>query len=125
MTPFVYLFMENLRVSFKNMIGGYKGNFVHDDLLRWIGEILDVLSFLTKKGIVHGDIKPDNTTVNEDGALKLIDFDAPFSMRNGATGCYTGDDCAPEYWLTYQIDTKCEVWAAAATFYSLIYTDLP
>ena len=42
--------------------------------LRWAKEILEALSFLHKKGICHGDIKPDNIGFDESMHAKLFDF---------------------------------------------------
>lgn len=42
----------------------------------YTGELVNVLSFLSEKGIAHRDLKPDNVLLMHDRHLKICDFDA-------------------------------------------------
>ncbi len=44
------------------------------DTLNIIGQVLDALSALHRKGYIYADLKPRNIMVMPDGAIKLIDF---------------------------------------------------
>lgn len=49
-------------------------------------QIIDVLAHLENRGVVHGDIRPTNLLVSDDGAISLIDFGlARFFNRNAAS----------------------------------------
>lgn len=41
-------------------------------------EVLEALAYVHGKGLVHRDIKPDNILINEQGAVKVIDFSVAF-----------------------------------------------
>ena len=45
-----------------------------EDLINFLHEILEILEFVHKKGIIHRDIKPANIMRRNDGKLFLIDF---------------------------------------------------
>lgn len=94
-------------------------------------QMLDVLAAAHDKGIVHRDIKPANLFVTRDGTVKILDFgiararDAAISGE-GATGSGlllgTPAFMPPEQALakSSEIDGQTDLWAAGATFYTLV-----
>jgi serine/threonine-protein kinase len=42
--------------------------------VRWLSEIAAALGAAHARGIVHGDLKPENVMVTRDGAIKVLDF---------------------------------------------------
>ncbi|HZU83688.1 MAG TPA: protein kinase [Polyangiaceae bacterium] len=97
-------------------------------------QLLDVLSAAHGKGVVHRDIKPGNLFVTQDGVVKVLDFgiararDAAASGAASAqatgTGMLLGTPAfmAPEQALAQSsdIDARTDVWAAAATLFTLV-----
>jgi serine/threonine protein kinase len=50
-------------------------------LRKYTEQIASGLSFMHSKGVVHGDIKPDNILRSSDDTLKISDFGSSFSIR--------------------------------------------
>jgi len=48
--------------------------FHYIDAVKVIIKLLDVLSYVHRKGVIHRDIKPANIFLEEDGGIKLTDF---------------------------------------------------
>jgi len=50
-------------------------NFSRPDIVRWVGELCQALSYIHAKQIIHRDLKPENVLITSNGRhVKLIDF---------------------------------------------------
>jgi serine/threonine-protein kinase len=97
-------------------------------------QLLDVLSAAHGKGIIHRDIKPANLFLTTDGTVKVLDFGIARAKEmlgadaSGAsmtsTGMLLGTPAfmAPEQAQAQSadIDAQTDVWAAAATLFTLL-----
>ncbi len=54
------------------------GEYVYYELIRLLNSFLRMTSWLLKQPFAHGDLKPDNIIVNQNGACVLIDYDGMF-----------------------------------------------
>lgn len=52
------------------------------DALRWMGDLCAIAARMHARGIVHGDIKPGNIVIREDGRAVLIDFSTASEAGN-------------------------------------------
>ena len=93
-------------------------------------QVLEVLDVAQRAAVVHRDIKPENLFVTRDGRMKILDFGiARLQERAGpAMATLTGRAFGtpafmpPEQALgkKAQIDGQTDVWAVAATMFTLI-----
>jgi serine/threonine protein kinase len=107
-------------------------NFVYDFMLFLLKDILQGLAYVHSKGIVHGDIKPDNIIVktsyklmdknnntNLAGSYRpmLLDFGLACSMNNqscdGASG--TPTYVAPEILTLQRRNFESDIWSLGIT----------
>lgn len=52
----------------------------------WMGGILDGISYLHSRDVIHRDISPSNILVSRGGAVKITDFGVAWSMRREENG---------------------------------------
>lgn len=90
--------------------------------------ILEELHF-SSSNIIHRDIKPSNIMVNNDGVLKLIDFDISrlhkSEKTNDTTLLGTFGYAAPEQFGFDQSDARTDIYSIGATMNMLLTGKLP
>jgi 5'-AMP-activated protein kinase, catalytic alpha subunit len=90
-------------------------------------QIVSAVKYIHSKGYIHGDIKLENTLINSEGIVKIIDF----GMAKYDTGSNMYIFGSPEY-LSPEIikrsDCKLssgDIWATGVVLYTLLYDDYP
>ena len=69
--------------SFQTYLRERYGRIPWEDAQRIILPVMDALSLVHEKGIIHRDIAPDNICIAKDGTVKLLDFGAArYSLGN-------------------------------------------
>lgn len=77
-------------------------------------------------GMIHGDISPENILITQDGEIKLIDFGAARSFRQGSDSKERKIYLKPNYAPYEQYTQKpcqgpwTDIYALAATFYFIV-----
>ena len=71
---FVMDFVEG--TSFDQYIKEHGGRIGYEDAERILLPVMDALSAVHSRGIVHRDVTPDNIYITKDGTVKLLDFGA-------------------------------------------------
>ncbi|MCE7988097.1 MAG: hypothetical protein DYG89_43585 [Caldilinea sp. CFX5] len=107
--------------------------FTLTEVLDWADQLLAVLTYLHshEPPVFHRDIKPANLKLTAEGRLVLLDFglakaqnaenaDAPKSARR-----YTRHYASPEQMYGEQIDQRSDLYAVAATLYTLLTQTRP
>jgi len=95
-----------------------------DILWTWLYQLVDVLDYLHKRGILHMDIKPANIMVTKEGNICLIDFNISLAEGvddiTGISEAYASPEQYRKWYGTlYGTEDKYIVLDAATDIYSL------
>ena len=79
-----YFVMEYVEgTSFQDYIKSHGGRISWEETMQVILPVLDALSAVHEKGIIHRDVTPDNIYITSNGIVKLLDFGAArYSLGN-------------------------------------------
>ena len=90
-----------------------------DTVRLYVVQILQGLSFLHAKGIIHRDIKGDNVLLDASGNAKLADFGCAKEMASATRLC--GTYAGTPYWMAPEVirnkgyDAKADIWSVGCT----------
>jgi Tol biopolymer transport system component len=109
-----------------------KGNIPSERLaLDWARQICDALHYLHRRQppVVHRDIKPGNIRITPDGRAMLVDFGLARLMEGASTTtgakAMTPGYSPPEQYGASRTDTRTDIYALAATLYTLFAGAMP
>lgn len=101
--------------SLKDVLTGGDGGA--DQWLRPVAFAADQLTVLHRTGLLHGDIKPANIIVADDGTATLVDLGLAVPWRDGGTVArgLTPDFAAPELLSGAPLTVRAEVYSLGRT----------
>lgn len=91
-------------------------------------QMCQVVLYLHKEGLVHGDIKLENILINSNDRVKLSDFGLARKANESLyqTNCGTVEYAAPELLRGDCNDLfKADIWALGVVLYALLYHQFP
>jgi serine/threonine protein kinase len=92
------------------------GYFSENTVRHIVRQLLDIISAVHKKKLIHKDIKPENIIYDKDTRkIVLIDFE----------GKSTDDYRSPEQVLHKPLTNKTDIWSIGVTIFYLIHGDVP
>jgi formylglycine-generating enzyme required for sulfatase activity/predicted Ser/Thr protein kinase len=119
-----YLSGQSLRAR---MRAADSRGFATQEALRIIGAIASGLSFAHARGIVHGDLKPANVIITDDGEVKIIDFgiarfvsSSPPHGEQSQLSALTPAYASPEMLLQHAPDARDDIYALACIAHELL-----
>jgi serine/threonine-protein kinase len=83
-------------------------------------QVASALGHMHRRGVYHGDLKPSNIMLREDGRVKLIDFGTAWIKgddKNRVQG--TPQYMAPEQASERQVDERTDIYNLGATMYRM------
>jgi serine/threonine-protein kinase len=105
-----------------------KGSIPFPRACAWIADVAVALGVAHRKGIIHGDVKPANILITEDGRIKLTDFGmARLASRDAKDTPLLG---TPAYWCPEQIlgkpqDNRSDIFSLGVVLYEMITGSRP
>jgi serine/threonine-protein kinase len=100
-----------------------KGSIPFTRACAWAGQVASALGVAHRKGVIHGDVKPANMLVTNDGRVKLMDFGMArlASHDTGATPLLG----TPAYWCPEQImgkpqDARSDLFSLGVVLYEMV-----
>ena len=100
-----------------------KGSFPVSKACAWAAEVACALGVAHRKGVIHGDVKPANMFIADDGRVKLMDFGmARLASLDSKDTALRG---TPAYWCPEQIvgkpqDARSDLFSLGVVLYELV-----
>ena len=100
-----------------------KGSIPLPRACAWAAEVACALGTAHRKGVIHGDVKPANILICDDGRVKLMDFGmARLASRDSADTPLIG---TPAYWCPEQIigkpqDARSDLFSLGVVLYEMV-----
>ena len=93
-----------------------------------VDQTILAMCYLSERGWVHRDVKPDNFLVNDDGLVKLIDFALAVRVRRGLAKLFPGKTkvqgtksyMSPEQILGKPLDERSDLYSLGCTIFELV-----
>jgi serine/threonine-protein kinase len=89
----------------------------------WTAEVAIALAVAHRKGVIHGDVKPANILITEEGRIKLTDFGmARLASRDSKDTPLLG---TPAYWCPEQVlgkpqDARSDIFSLGVILYEMV-----
>ncbi|ODV90318.1 hypothetical protein CANCADRAFT_31323 [Tortispora caseinolytica NRRL Y-17796] len=83
---------------------------------RVLAQLIETLSYIHSRGIIHRDVKPSNILIDRHGSVKLIDFGSATFVTNVQEYSGTIHYSSPEMLFNCPYSCKTDVWSLALVY---------
>lgn len=116
-----YLVMEFIEGQSLQQIVS-KGKVPFPKACAWAGDVATALAAVHRKGVIHGDVKPANIFITNEGRVKLGDFGIARVQNRDNRGVLMG---TPAYWCPEQIwgkpqDARSDLFSLGSVLYEMV-----
>jgi len=100
-----------------------KGSVPYPKACAWAAEVACALGVAHRKGVIHGDVKPANMLITDEGRVKLMDFGmARLASHDSKATPLAG---TPAYWCPEQIvgkpqDARSDLFSLGVVLYEMV-----
>ncbi len=123
-TPFFYLEQEFCEKS----LAKYNFPIPINDAIKYVLSICNGLEYAHKKGVIHGDLKPDNILI-KNNIPKISDWGLSKILNNFTTTittiAFTPRYAAPEHLSFAKIDERTDLYQLGVIFYEMVTGETP
>ena len=95
-------------------------NLTQDGIINLLLQLLQALDYLHRRGIVHRDLKPGNVQVENNEALRLLDFGLAMESKQARSAAGTIPYMAPEVIQGEQASPASDLFAAGVMLYEAL-----
>lgn len=95
------------------------------DVIKWFEQLLGALQSCHESGVIHGDLKPDNLLIDDDGNLSIIDFGIGRTLDNSSSQFGSTGFVAPELATSQQATTASDRYALGKTLALILEASEP
>jgi eukaryotic-like serine/threonine-protein kinase len=128
----VYMVMEWVEGRLLRKILNEQHKLSHERVVRLTLRILDALGYIHARGVAHRDLKPENIMVDENDAIKLIDFGIAASSKSKrltfaklSQTMGTPDYISPEQVKGKRGDARSDLYALGVMLYEMLTGKVP
>ncbi len=124
----LYMTMEYVEGETVEELLIQKKRFPIAEAVRMMQQACSALDYAHRQGIMHRDLKPSNMMLNEEGAVKMVDFGvakmlgALKTQLHTMTGVRIGSPyyMSPEQIEAQELDGRTDIYALGAVFYEML-----
>jgi serine/threonine-protein kinase len=123
-----YLVLEYVQGETLKSIVDRLGPQPESAVIAWATQVADILSYLHSltPSVVHRDITPDNLILQEDGTIKVVDFNVAHQVDSSATATVVGKHAyIPPEQFRGKPTEQSDIYALGGTMYFLLTGNEP
>ena len=121
-----------LEALVRNKNDRFEGALSHTRAVHIFFQVLEGIGFMHKHGILHGDIKPTNILIDQQGRARITDFGLSTGISDKKNGQISTQSrggtlafVSPEKLLGNTIDLRSDIYSLGATFFYMLTGELP